>query len=184
MLVQDAADSEPLRLQDVIISAVAQQQLRECWQRLSTTTLVQSHEHLCQLVREVLSFDVRSLYQRQTFRQGSQPGTPYRLRVAGIEVNYELLSGQAVVSCARRVLIPCARLYQIVAAKCPVVFRHWSLKFECGQHKPTASAECLARNMCISLYHRGRDRCASARSLRFRNAGTPVSCSCPSLISK
>lgn len=102
--MQDAADIEPLRVQDVVISSAVQEQLYKCWRRSRSKDLIESRGHFCQLVREVLSFDVRSLHQRQTYHQGAQPATPYRLQLAGVELEYQLLSEQAVLSCARCVI--------------------------------------------------------------------------------
>lgn len=90
-LVQDDADKEPLKVSDVCISAAAQDQLHDCWQKLPQrmTTLAPTFEAVTEFVREVLSLDFRSLHQRVQ----DDSDTIYNVELFGLQLSYHASQG-------------------------------------------------------------------------------------------
>lgn len=97
--VTDRADNEPLQVDSVHIGDEASALIEACWRHLPRRqqTLVGSTQHLQALVKQVLSFDFRSVYQRTERVQSAECESEYTLRVMDMELKYQIRGGQVVV---------------------------------------------------------------------------------------
>ena len=91
--MQDSVDMEPLKVSDISILATAQGLLRTCWEDLSerSLALVPTFEHFLRFVREVLSFDFRSIHQRSRM----DISTIYHVELFGLQFSYTV-TGQFI----------------------------------------------------------------------------------------
>jgi hypothetical protein len=95
--MQDATDQEPLNVDKVSFSPSAAVELQTAWQGIPRryASLFSGFEHLQSLVQQVLSFDFRSLHQRQRTSGSTEQAPIYELHLAGLHVKY-VISDQCV----------------------------------------------------------------------------------------
>ncbi|CAD7702861.1 unnamed protein product [Ostreobium quekettii] len=96
---------EPLYVKSVQILEVAQQQIQDCWHRQQRTSLYATSMEFLGLVKEVLSRDIRSTYQRtQACKscgiQGSdygEAGELFHVILEGVDIAYDVVDHGVVV---------------------------------------------------------------------------------------
>jgi hypothetical protein len=101
--VQDTAGSDSIRIASINIEGKAAQDIDRCWEILQQGSrgLIESKEHLMSLIREVLSFDMRSLCRRQKNCEGARAETAYHVLLAGLDLQYHVCGSTVNLVSAR-----------------------------------------------------------------------------------
>jgi hypothetical protein len=102
--MQDVASSDTIHMDAININENATRDISRCWEELQhdSRKLVESKEHLLNLIREVLAFDIRSLKQRQcSHGEARAKDVAYHVHLAGMDVQYHVSGSTAQVVSAK-----------------------------------------------------------------------------------
>lgn len=81
---------EPLRISNLILPSHVVERIETCWSIHKEKSLFASKSKFVDLVREVLSRDIRSVYQRVLSSNGSSEKRTYHVVLEGIDIAYQI----------------------------------------------------------------------------------------------